>query len=135
MASVPGDLIDMLDPLVSFTEGIDLFEGPPPELPDNVAVLTHYAGEPALDRVMGASLTVPGVEVAMVQLFVRNTVMATAKTNADAIHALLDSYDGTINSRRYYNIESTDSMPFNLGQDGAGRWRMVCNFRVEHARS
>ena len=134
MASVPVDLITYLDSLVSETAGTDLFEGPPLELPDNLVALTHYAGEPAEDRVMGPSLTAPGIEVALVQLFVRNTVMATAKTKADAYHALLDNFSGTANSRTYFQIESVDGMPYSLGQDASGRWRYVANYRCEYKR-
>lgn len=134
MASVPVDLITYLDGSVSETAGADLFEGPPPELPDNVAVITHYGGEAALDRVMGPSLTAPGVEVALVQLFIRNSDQATAKSKADAYHALLDGLDGTLSSRTYFNVESLDSMPFSIGQDARALWRYVSNFRVEHGR-
>ena len=135
MASVPEDLIAYLDPLVSETGGTDLFEGPAPERPANVVAITHYDGEPALARTMGASLSVSGVEVTLVQLFVRHSVMATAKTKADAYHALLDNLSGTLNGRVYYQIESMDSMPYSIGQDGEALWRYVCNFRCQHKRS
>lgn len=136
MSSVPVDLIAYLDPLVSETAGVDLVEGPPMELPDAQVAITHYGGEPALGRVMGASLSADGlVEVALVQLFVRNMVMATAKTKADAYYALLDNFNGVANGRTYYHIESTDSMPYSIGQDGNGRWRYVCNFRCQHKRT
>lgn len=135
MASLPADLITYLDPLVMDSAGTDLFEGPPPELPADVVVLTHYAGEPALGRVMGESLTEPGVEVALVQLFVRHSVMATAKTKADSYHALLDNFNGTIGSRIYFQIESASGMPYSIGQDERGLWRMVCNYRVQYERS
>ncbi len=134
MASVPEDLIAYLDASVSETAGEDLIEGPSPELPEDVVVLTHYDGEEAEDRVMGPSLTAPGVEVSLVQLFVRNSLMATAKTKADDYHALLDGLDGTLSGRKYFNVQSMDSMPYNIGQDSRKLWRMVCNFRVEHGR-
>lgn len=134
MASVPVDLITYLDPLVSETAGTDLLEGPPPEQPDNLVSLTHYAGEPAEDRVMGPSLTPPGIEVALVQLLVRNADMATAKSKADAYHALLDNLNGTLNGRVYFQVESLESMPHSLGQDGLGLWNFVTNFRCQHAR-
>lgn len=134
MASVPEDLIVYLDPLISETAGTDLFEGPQPERPPNLIALTNYVGEPAEDRVMGPSLTPPGVEVTLVQVFVRNEKMATAKTKADAIHALLDGFDGTVNGRVYYDIESINSMPFALGQDKEDLWSFACNYRCKHAR-
>ena len=135
MASVPEDLIVYLIAAgVSETAGGTLIEGPSPELPADVVVLTHYDGEEAEDRVMGPSLTAPGVEVSLVQLFVRNSLMATAKTKADAYHALLDGLNGTLSGRSYFNVESMDSMPYSIGQDSRELWRMVCNFRVEHAR-
>lgn len=134
MASVAVDLITMLDPLVAEAAGTTLFEGPPPELPDSLVVLTHYGGESGDGRVMGPSLTAPGVEVSLVQLFVRGTVMATVKTRADAYHALLDGYNGSA-TRTYFNIESVSGMPHALGQDGAGRWRYTANYRCQHSRS
>jgi hypothetical protein len=134
MSSVPQDLITYLDALVAETAGTDLFEGPPLELPVNVVVLTHYGGESALDRVFGPSLTAPGVEVGRVQLFVRNTVMVTAKTRADAIHALLDGFAGTLSGRTYFFISSIDGAPFSIGQDSRGNWRWSCNYRIQYAR-
>lgn len=134
MASVPVDLITYLDSSVSETAGTDLFEGPPPELPANLVAITHYAGEAAEGRIMGPSLTAPGVEVALVQLFVRDEKMATAKSKADAYHALLDGLDGTLSGRTYFNVESIDSQPYSIGQDARALWRWVCNFRCEHGR-
>lgn len=134
MSAVEADLIAYLDPLVTETAGTDLFEGPPPELDEDIVVLTHYTGEPAEDRVMGPSLTAPGIEISLVQLFVRNSAKTTAKSKADAYHALLDGLDGTFSGRKYFNVESINSMPFPLGQDARELWRYVANFRVEHAR-
>ena len=134
MASIPVDISTYLDPFLANTAGTDLFEGPAPEKPDALVAITHYTGESALDRVMGPSLTEPGVEVALVQVLVRNTVMATAKTNADVIHALLDNFDGTISSRKYFQIESLNGPPFSIGQDREKRWRYVSNYRCKHAR-
>jgi len=134
MSSVPEDLIVYLDPLVSETAGTDLFEGPPPELGGDIVALTHYAGEPAEDRIMGPSLTPPGIEISRIHLFVRNSLMATAKSKADAYHALLDGLDGTLSGRTYFNVESLDSQPFSLGQDARELWRYAANFRVEHGR-
>jgi len=134
LSSVCIDLITYLDPLVAEAAGTDLFEGPPLELPVNVVVLTHYAGEAAMDRAFGPSLTAPGVEVARVQLFVRNTVMSTAKTRADAIHALLDGFAGTISGRTYFFITAIDGAPSSLGQDSRGNWRWASNYRIQYAR-
>ena len=83
---------------------------------------------------MGPSLTAPGIEVSRIQLLVQNSLMATAKSKADAYHALLDGLDGTLSGRTYFNVESLDSMPFSLGQDKSERWRYAANFRVEHGR-
>ena len=135
MASVAADLITYLDGLFSETAGTDLFEGPPtPEGPANVVVVSHYMGEPGEDRVMGPSLTPPGVEVSLVQVLVRNTGMATGKTKADAYHAKLDGYNGTLSGRKYFDIESINGMPFSMGQDKNTNWEWVCNYRCQHAR-
>jgi hypothetical protein len=136
MASVPEDLITQLvtDTGIAEIAGTDIFKGPPPEMPENVVAITHYAGEAADDRTMGPSLTAPGLEIALVQLFVRHSLEATAKTKADVYHALLDGLDGTLSGRKYFNVESIDSMPYSIGQDSRHLYRIVCNFRVEHAR-
>ena len=134
MASVPEDLVAYLAPLVSETAGVTMFVGPPPELPPDLIALTHYGGEPAEDRVMGASLNPPGVEVAMVQLYVRNSVLIAAKSKADACFALLDSFNGTLSGRKYFNVEAVDSTPYSLGQNDRGLWMCVANFRAQHAR-
>lgn len=136
MASIPVDLATYLyiHASTSETSGVDLFEGPPPEKPENIVVLTNYIGEPALDRVMGPSLTPPGVEVTLVQLFVRNTDMAMAKTIADAYHVLLDNFNGILSGRTYFQVESVTGMPFSIGQDKQELWRYVGNYRVQHSR-
>lgn len=135
-AAIDADLVAYLDAASSFTAGTDLFEGPPPELPDNVAVITQTPGEPPGDQVMGPSLTAPGYEIPHVQLFVRHTVKATAKANADTLHALLARYFGTLPSGRVCHlVESIDGEPYTLGQDQNGRWRYVSNYRVRVARA
>ena len=80
MASVPEDLITYLvaDGGITEVAGEDIFEGPPEALPVDQVAVTHFAGEEAEDRIMGPSLTPPGVEVARVQVYVRNEV-ATQK--------------------------------------------------------
>src|SRR6185503_20990534 len=128
------DLVAYLDPLVSesATASPDptLVEGPMPELPDACVAITHYAGEPAEDRVMSPSLTAPGIEVARVQVMVRNPDKATARTRAYAYHALLDNLHSTpISGRLYFAVESIDGEPYCLGQDQNSRWRYVANYR------
>ncbi len=134
MASIPEDLAAYLDPSISETAGEDLFEGPQPEKPDDLIAITHYAGGETPDRVMSPSLTAPGLEVTLVQVLVRNFVMATARTKVDAIHALLDNLNTTISGRTYFHVESINSVPFGIGQDKEGRWRFVCNYRIFHSR-
>lgn len=134
MASVPEDLAAYLDPSVSETAGTNLFEGPPPEKPDNLVVITQYTGEETPDRVMSDSLTAPGLEVTLVQILVRNDTMATARTTADAYHVLLDNLNATLSGRVYHHIESINGIPFAIGQDKEGRWRYVCNYRIFHSR-
>lgn len=131
---VQADLVAYLDALIAETAGTDLFEGPMPEFPDSCIAVTHYGGEAALDRVMGPSLNPPGVEVPHVQVMVRNPVMATAKARADAVHALLDGFNGTLSGRTYFNVESLDGEPFSLAQDQSFRWRWVANYRIQKAR-
>lgn len=136
MASIPEDLIAYLvaDAGISEVAGTDIHEGPPPELPADLVAITHYAGDDTEDRVMSAALTAPELEVALVQLYVRNAVMSTAKSKADAYHALLDNYNGTLSGRKYYNIESLNSTPYSIGQNKRLAFQYECNYRVEHAR-
>lgn len=135
MASLAADLIVYLDPLVSETAGTTLFAGPPVELPDTSVWLTHYAGGTAKDRVFAVSVTAPGVEVARVQLFVRNATNDTARATADAYHALLDGFFGTANSRRIFWMQSIDGTPYSIGQDQRGSFRWVANYEVQCGRT
>ena len=126
------DIVAYLDPLISETAGTDLYEGPPLEGPDNCVVITHYNSQQSDDYTMGASLTAPGSELEDFQVFVRNTVKATAKSKADAIHALLDNLQNVVMSGRTYFHITSDGPPSNvLGQDANGRWRCTANY---HAR-
>lgn len=132
--AVEADLVAYLDPNVSETAGTNLFEGPMPELPDNCVAVTHYASERSDDYAMSASLTAPASELNRVQVMVRNTAKATAKSKADAYHALLDNlHNVTMSGRTYFAIES-DGEPFSLGQDGNLRWRYVGNYLVRKQR-
>lgn len=133
---VDSDLVTYLDPLIAESAGVDLVEGPMPEDPDNCVALTHYTSESARDfRVMAPSLTPPGVEIARVQLMVRNTDKVTARTKAYLIHGVLDGLITTVLSgRMYHQIEAIDGEPSCLGQDQNGRWRYVVSYRVVKAR-
>lgn len=132
---VEADLVAYLDPLIAETAGTDLFEGPPPEAPDNVVAVALYMTERSDDFTMGASLSAPGSELEHVQVMVRNTVKATAESKAAAIYALLENLQATttVNGRTYFEIAS-DGPPFGLGQDGNLRWRYVFNARVRKPR-
>lgn len=128
------DIVAYLDPLVSETAGTDLFEGPMPELPNNCVAISHYNSQRSDDYAMGASLSAPASELEDFQVMVRNAVKATAKTRADAIHALLDNLQGvTMSGRVYFAIES-DGPPYSIGQDQNGRWRCVANYHARKQR-
>jgi len=65
---------------------------------------------------------------------VRNTARATARTNADAYHALFANlHSTTLSGRAYYRIEE-EGTPFCIGQDQNGRWRFVANYTCKKAR-
>lgn len=129
------DIVTYLDPLVSETAGTDLFEGPMPELPDNCVAVTHYNSQASDDYSMGASLTAPATELEDFQVMVRNTVKATARTRANAIHALLDNLQGVTMSGRVYQHITSDGPPSHvLGQDANGRWRCTANYHARKAR-
>ncbi len=131
---VEADLVTYLDTQLSETAGTNLFEGPMPELPAACMAITHYGGEAAEDRIMGPSLTPPGIEVPHVQVMTRSSAKATARTRAFAAHAVLDGFAGTLSGRAYFNIESIDGEPYCLGQDDNHLWQYVCNYRVEKVR-
>lgn len=129
------DLIAHIAPIVGDTPATNVFKGPMPETPDACVVLTHYSGESGIDRVMGPSLTPPGMEVAYVQLAVRNPVNATGEAKAKAWHNQLDGL-GPIesNGRTYHNVEAIDGEPVSLGQDQNARWLFIGNYRVSKDR-
>lgn len=128
------DLVAYLDSATALTAGTDVFVGPMPELPDNCVAITHYNSQASDDYAMGASLTAPGLEVEDVQLMVRHTARATARTNANTYHALLANLHSTTLSGRYYHRVEDDGPPFVLGQDQNGRWRFVANYTCRKAR-
>lgn len=128
------DLVAYLDGATALTSGTDLFVGPMPEQPDNCVAITHYNSQQPDDYAMGASLSAPGYEIEDVQLMVRHTARATARTNANAYHALLANLHSTTLSARYYYRIDEDGTPFCIGQDQNGRWRFVSNYTVKKAR-
>ena len=128
------DLVTYLDSGTALTAGTDLFVGPMPESPDNCVAVTHYNSQRSDDYTMGASLSAPGYEVEDVQVMVRHTSRATARTNADAYHALLANLHGqTLSGRAYYRIDE-DGTPYCIGQDQNARWRFVANYTCRKAR-
>ncbi len=136
---VVDDLIAYLDPLIAAVSstGTDpnLMEGPMPETPDTCVALTHYAGE-ADERSMGGSLAPADLETVRVQLMVRSTLMATAKSLAADVHARLNrlqNLTGATSGARYKVIEAIDGRPYSLGQDKNHRFLRVCNYRVRFA--
>lgn len=131
---VEADLVTYLDSQLSETAGTNLFAGTPPESPDSLLAVVHYASERSDEYVMAASLTAPGFEVERVQVISRNTSKTTAQSRALAAHAALDNLAGqTLSTRLYYHILS-DGPPFNIGQDQNMRWRFVANYQVKKAR-
>jgi hypothetical protein len=127
------DLITYLDPLIAEAAGVDLVEGPMPELPDNCVALTATGGEVA-EYTMGGELAPTDLEYSHVQMMVRNTLMASSISRAMAIHALLNNLGRrTINGRTYHHVRAMDGEPHSLGQDQNARWRRVVNYRVYKA--
>lgn len=135
MSSVSADLIAHIDPSIAEAAGTDLFEGGFTEQPDNQVCVIHFGGGDA-ERVMSASLVAPDLEMALVQVLVRNTVMATANTKAAAIHALLDNLQGLTgaSSTEYFLVEGVDGEPHLLGLDDNHRWVYSANYEVQKAR-
>lgn len=135
--AVVDDIIAYLDPLLAWATAAaptpDLVEGPMKELPAACVAVTHYGGEPG-EYVMGPSLSGPDLEVARVQVMVRHPLMATAKTRAAEVHALLNNLgDQVLSGKKYHRIAAIDGPPYSLGQDANSNWRRVANYRVEKA--
>ncbi len=129
------DIVAYLDTQLSETAGTDLFEGPMPEFPDNCIAVTHYNSQASDDYTMGPSLTAPGSELEDFQVMVRNTAKTTARTRANAAHAVLDNAQGlSLSGRTYFHITSDGPPSGALGQDANGRWRCTANYHARKVR-
>jgi len=135
MSAVAADLVAYLDASISETAGTDLFEGDLTEAPANQVTVWHFGGGIA-ERSMSPSVTAADIETALVQVLVRNTVMTTANTKAQAVHALLDNlqeYSGA-SGTRYLLVESVGGEPHMLGMDDNERWIFMGNYEVRKVR-
>jgi Bacteriophage minor capsid protein len=131
--AVVDDVIAYIDANTALTAGTDLFEGPMSEQPDAQVAVTHYAGE---EGEYGMGTGGAAVEIPRIQVMVRDTTMAAAKTTIATIHALLDNKgDLDLNGTRFYLLRSLDGPPFSLGQDTNSRWRRVVNYRIQKVAS
>ena len=73
-------------------------------------------------------------ELESFEVVVRNTDKATARSKADAIHALLDNLGPVTLSTRLYSHVTSDGTPAPLGQDENNRWLYVANYLARKAR-
>ncbi|WP_348528335.1 minor capsid protein [Methanothrix sp.] len=107
------------------TVGTDIFLDELQDLPaDQVVVFT--GGGPAPDEVQGD----PGaVDYPNIDVQVRSTSKATARTDAEAIRILLDC--NTINDATLY---AASSAPIYLGRDDNNRHRFVATFTAAKER-
>jgi hypothetical protein len=107
------------------TIGTDIFLDELHDLPaDQIAVFTGGGAEP--DEVQGSTRAVdyPSLDVQ-----VRSTSKATARTDAEAIRILLDC--NTINDATLY---AASSAPIYLGRDDNNRHRFVATFTAAKER-
>lgn len=135
MSAIADDIIRILDPSLAEAAGTDLFEGDFTENPANQVVVSHVGGSPP-DREMSASLTAPPLERAQITVMVRNTALGTARTKAQAIHALLDNMQGVTGNSgtSILYVEALDGEPHLMGQDDNLRWVYAANYQVQKGR-
>jgi hypothetical protein len=109
-------LVDLVTCIVAAhlvtADGTDIFRNYAPDQPDNIVVLNEYDSSPS-------SLRGVAMAVRFVQVIVRNTSAATAKSKADALYHLFnDSEENIINivSGRP-SIISPKQLPFKISTD------------------
>lgn len=133
---VQADVVAYIDAQTALTAGTNLFEGPLPgeSTQDPLVSVLHFMSRPSDDYTMGASLTAPGSEIESVKVMVRSANQATAKTQADAIHALLDNLQNTSLSGRTYFHVTSDGPPWLEAQDNNNRFRFVGQYHCRKTR-
>lgn len=116
------------------TAGTDLFYGQMPETPDVCVALFEYAGSPPEFTHDGQDYENPGLQV-----MVRGTSYATARTTIDTIQGHLHTLaNTTLSGTRYLLIRAVQS-PFifatdNNGRDSTNRVTLAQNFYIKKAR-
>lgn len=131
---VEADIVAYLDGASALTAGTDLFEGPLPESPDACVAVRHINSEPSDDYTMDPSLTAPGSELERFQVLTRAVTRASAITQANAVHALLDNLqNATLSGRSYFHVTS-DGPPAAQAQDGLHRWRYEATYLARKHR-
>jgi len=106
------------------TVGSTIFVNFLPPTPDNCIIVSGYAGGAPM-RTHDTS----GNEAPSVQIRVRNTSTATARSKIQQIYNTLDGITNTtLSSTFYLGIESINSGPIPMGKDENGRQEYSWNF-------
>lgn len=121
------DVLDILESGGAGTKMVDLFAGPYPPTPVNLAGVTETGGFPA-DHVMGGGPGGAINERPRVQIMVRSTTYAAARNRAQQICSVLDGLsDQTVNGV-FYHWAQAIGPPAYVGQDANGHHLFSANF-------
>ncbi len=132
MSSMIEELGDYLQTQGVGTLAEDLFLGGLPDEPDAAVAIQEYQGEaPAFAH--GTSGV--NIEQRRFQVIGRGLTSTAAGVLAQGANAVLIAVKNRILGGTYYVGIYPLQSPFPLGKDGNGRYRFVCNYRVEKAVS
>ncbi|MDD3921343.1 MAG: minor capsid protein [Eubacteriales bacterium] len=111
------------------TVGTTIFYGQMPETPDVCVALFEYAGEPPESTHDRQHYEKPGLQV-----LVRGTSYATARTTIASIETLLHTLaNTTLTGTKYLFVRAVQS-PFIFDRDGQNRVTLAQNYIVTKAR-
>ena len=124
-------LDDVLDFLstggLGLTSGTNLFAGTLPDSPDRCVVLYETGGFFPIHANANAAAV---VERPRVQVVTRAPSFQGARQLAHNVFRRLDSTRGATINGVFYHWISAVSSPAQMGDDGSGRPRVVCNFDI-----
>ena len=105
------------------TVGTSIFTNVKPATPDNLVSVFGYAGSAPDWSHDTSGNRHPGIQV-----WVRNTNAATARTNTENIYNLLDGITNTTLSGNYFEGIFVNGDPIPMGKDENGRTEFSLNF-------
>jgi hypothetical protein len=111
------------------TVGTNIFVNYKPPTTDNIISVFGYAGQPP-ERTHDTS----GNDHPGIQVWVRNTSAATARTTIESVYNALDGITNTTLSGTFYLGIFANQSPEMMGRDENGRTEFVVNFTVTKRR-